>query len=364
MRLLFLSPAFSLSVPFALFLVFARSPALPLSLTGAQGADRLPIFDAHIHYNRDAWTAYPPDEALAILDQAGVYRALVSSTPDDGTLALHERAPDRIVPILRPYRTPADQLTWTRDPTVLSYVEERLERGIYRGIGEFHLVPGQATAAVPSGFAGLVAARGLFLHAHTSDVGVEELLNLRPDIEVLWAHAGMTSPPSTVGSLLARHPNLWVELAIRYDVAPGGVLDPQWAALFRRYPDRFMIGTDTWVNTQWARLPQLIEDVRTWLRQLPPDVAEQIAFRTHRLAGALPPDQRRVDQEGQRQQDDAQRQRQREVALAGLQRDGGRQDAGLSDDVAADHKRGPDLGDRPPEGGRDRHDHLRSRRLR
>lgn len=264
-----------LSASLCLYIALSTCLAVP----AARSAESLPIFDAHIHYNRDAWNAYPPDEVLAILDQAGVYRALVSSTPDDGTLALYERAPDRIVPVLRPYRTPADQLTWTRDSTVLSYVAERLERASYRGIGEFHIAPGQATAAVPSGLAGLAADRGLFLHAHTGDVGVQELLDLRPDVEVLWAHAGMTSPPSTVGSLLARHPNLRVELAIRYDVAPGGVLDPEWAVLFHRYPDRFMIGTDTWVNSQWARLPQLMTDVRTWLRQLPPEVAEQIAYR-------------------------------------------------------------------------------------
>ena len=48
-------------------------------------------------------------------------------------------------------------------------------------------------------------------------------------------------------------------------------------ALFERYPDRFMIGTDTWVPSQWTRLPALMADVRTWLRQLPPDLAAAIA---------------------------------------------------------------------------------------
>jgi hypothetical protein len=69
-----------------------------------------------------------------------------------------------------------------------------------------------------------------------------------------------------------------VELALRYDVAPGGRLDPTWAALFQRYPDRFMIGTDTWIPSQWSRLPALMADVRAWLRQLPLEVATAIAY--------------------------------------------------------------------------------------
>ena len=46
----------------------------------------LPLFDAHVHYNREAWEVLPPEAVITILDRAGVARALVSSTPDDGTL--------------------------------------------------------------------------------------------------------------------------------------------------------------------------------------------------------------------------------------------------------------------------------------
>ena len=40
-----------------------------------------------------------------------------------------------------------------------------------------------------------------------------------------------------------------------------------------------MIGTDTWIPSQWTNLPKLMAVVRTWLRQLPPDLAEAIAWR-------------------------------------------------------------------------------------
>jgi hypothetical protein len=90
----------------------------------------------------------------------------------------------------------------------------------------------------------------------------------------------MSSSASTVSALLDRYPGrLWVELALRYDVAPGGVLGPEWAALFERYPTKLMVGTDTWITPQWTRLPELKQAEQAWLRQLPPDLAERIAWR-------------------------------------------------------------------------------------
>jgi hypothetical protein len=252
-------------------------------------AQDLPLFDTHIHYSQSDWSAYGPEAALAALDRAGVQWAMVSSTPDEGTVRLYEKAPTRIVPVLRPYRTRGDMGTWTGDASVLTYVEGRLQRGIYRGIGEFHLAPGEATSAVVRGFVQLAIRHRLFLHAHSDDVAVEELLRLDPKVQVLWAHAGMSAGPDIVGRLLARYPNLTVELALRDDVAPGGKLDPAWRSLFLQYPDRFMVGSDTWVTARWDRLPEIHAGIRAWLHQLPRDVAEQLAFKNAaRLAGTPP----------------------------------------------------------------------------
>jgi hypothetical protein len=263
----------------ALLVLAVLGPWYTPAVSAPVEQDDLPIFDTHIHYNRDAWSVYSVDEALGLLDQAGVRKAFVSSTPDDGTLLLYERAAERIVPVLRPYRTPGDQASWMRDPGVLTYVEERLNTNTpYIGIGEFHLLSAQSSGQVPLAFAALSASRGLVLHAHADAKALDELLSLRPDMRVLWAHAGMTQSPSTLQRVLDAHPNVWVELALRTDVAPGGRLDADWAALFARYPDRFMIGTDTWITSQWTGLPALMANVRIWLRQLPPDLAQAIAF--------------------------------------------------------------------------------------
>ncbi len=51
-------------------------------------------------------------------------------------------------------------------------------------------------------------------------------------------------------------------------------------------PDRFLIGSDTWSNSQWAKYQDLIETHRAWLRHLPRAVAEQITYRNaERLFG-------------------------------------------------------------------------------
>jgi amidohydrolase family protein len=260
-----------------------RRPALLLALlavlTAAPVRAQYPLFDAHIHFSQPDWAAYTPERALSILAQAGVRRALVSSTPDDGTLKLYDRAPAGIVPSLRPYRTPADMSGWMRDPAVQAYVEERLKRGVYRAIGEVHFAAADVDAPVLGRLAQLAARQNLFFWCHADDAAVEKTLAAYPDTRILWAHAGMSASAATVGRLLDGHPKLWVELALRTDVAPGGTLDPEWRALFLRHPDRFMIGTDTWVTSRWEAIRDASAAVQAWLTQLPPEVAEQIAYR-------------------------------------------------------------------------------------
>ena len=261
-----------------LALIGALSVGALVVAAPATAAERA-IFDAHVHYSQGDWSTYTPEQIIAILTNAGVKRALVSSTPDDGTLKLYERAPRLVVPFLRPYRTRGDMSTWTNDAGVQAYVEERLRRGIYRGIGEFHLSASEADGSVVKRFAQLAADRNLFMHAHVDAEAIERLLRLYPNVRMLWAHAGMSAGAATVDRLVGRYPKLWVDLALRSDVAPVGTLDPAWRAVFVRYPDRFMVGTDTWTTSRWSSLADGMRDIRVWLDQLPSEVADRIAFK-------------------------------------------------------------------------------------
>ncbi len=266
------------SVPAAAPAAATGSPsARPATPAPSTTSGPLALVDAHVHFNREAWDVVSAERALDTLRRAGVARAFVSSTPDDGTVALYARAPSLVVPILRPYRTSTDLGSWTRDGTIVAYLESRYRRGVHRGIGEFHLRAGEARLPVVGAVVAMAVREDLVLHAHADARAVEELLGVDSRARVLWAHAGISESPATIGALLDRYPRLWAELAMRPDVAPGGVTDPAWRSLFLRHADRFLYGTDTYVNDQWQRLPDLADTARSWLRGLPPEVAVAIA---------------------------------------------------------------------------------------
>ncbi len=268
--------------PHGSFWLRGVAAALALVLWAGPGpaAERLPIFDTHVHYSRGVWEAFPPAAILDKLDQAGVPRALVSSTPDAGTLALHQAAPARVAPFLRPYRKPGDMANWFRDPKVVTYLNERLELNRHQGIGEFHLMD-LAEAGTPEMRAviGQAMARGLFLHVHSSAGQIAALFEIEPGLRIVWAHAGMGAPPEVIGALLDRYDTLWTELSFRAeDVAQGEDIEPDWRALLLRHADRFMIGTDTYTISRWEAYWALVEQQRTWVSQLPPEAARAIAY--------------------------------------------------------------------------------------
>lgn len=161
---------------------------------------------------------------------------------------------------------------------MVAYLATRYRPGVHRGIGEFHLSPGEADLPVVRQVVAMAVRDDLVLHAHADARAVEELLRVDARARVLWAHAGMGESTATVGGLIDRYPRLVVELALRSDVASDGRLDPAWRALFLRHPDRFMYGTDTWVPERWNALVDAAESARTWLRDLPEDVARAIAY--------------------------------------------------------------------------------------
>jgi hypothetical protein len=79
--------------------------------------------------------------------------------------------------------------------------------------------------------------------------------------------------------MLREHSNLWADLAFRSDHAPGGKVAPEWRQAFLEFPDRFMVGTDTFVAERWHYVPEHAAWSRGWLSDLPVDVAERIAWK-------------------------------------------------------------------------------------
>lgn len=244
----------------------------------AYAAEPLPIFDAHVHYSQEAWERMPPKEAIALLRKAGVKRALVSSSNDDGNQKLYAEAPDLILPSLRTYRTRGDISTWFKDEGVAAYLQERLKKYRYVAIGEFHVFGADADAPVARLAVQLAKQYKLFLHAHSDIDAVERIFKQDPNARVLWAHSGFERP-SSVREMLRKHKNLWCDLAFRNDHAPGGKLDADWRAAFMEFPDRFMVGTDTYTAERWHYVVEHANWSRGWMAELPREVAEKIAYR-------------------------------------------------------------------------------------
>jgi hypothetical protein len=238
----------------------------------------LPIFDAHLHYSHDAWEKLPPKDVVALLRQAGVKRALVSSSSDEGTQKLFKEAPDLVLPVLRPYRTRGEISTWVNDSSVITHMEQRLKQYRYVGLGEYHVYGADADLPVVRRVVQLAREHKLFLHSHSDADAIERQFKQDPYARILWAHSGFDAPDK-VRAMLRQHKNLWCDLAFRSDHASNGKVDPAWRAAFLEFPDRFMVGTDTFTPERWYYVVEHANWSRQWLADLPTDVAERLAWK-------------------------------------------------------------------------------------
>ena len=251
------------------------------ALSATDRVARASLFDAHLHYNGEARARFSVAQTLAQLQAEGVGAVIATSTPNDGTHELARAAAGgsvAVIPFLRPYRTDADRATWFKDPAIASFVDDELARdGSYRGIGEFHIHGGaDASGVVMKHIVDVAVARGFWLHAHCDDAALEAIFGHDARVKVIWAHSGFTTPPAKIAAYLARYPTLMAELSYRTDIASGAKVSPAWRELLTQYPDRFLLGSDTWTNEQWSSYGQIIDAYRAWLTDLPRETAENL----------------------------------------------------------------------------------------
>ncbi|MCZ8294537.1 MAG: amidohydrolase family protein [Hylemonella sp.] len=265
-----------------------------LALAGqTQAADYSgPLFDAHLHYNEEAYQGpHPLDDVLARMQRNGVRAIVANSRPNDGTKTLASAGAQTraagvtVVPFIRLYRNRADYDNWFRDETIYTMVLTEFARGTaagpYRGIGEFHLYDSaNANGPVAKKLMQFAAEKQLAVLAHVDDVAIDLLMAHAPGARLIWAHTGIGGAPAArVQALLDKYPRLMGELSYRPGLTCGeGRLCPEWRALLLKYPDRFLLGSDTWVNQRWMYYDELMRGYRRWLGDLPPDVARRIAW--------------------------------------------------------------------------------------
>ena len=241
-------------------------------------AEELRIFDAHIHYSHDAVELVPPEKAVKALRSAGLSKVLVSSSDDNGTQLLFDAAPDLIVPSLRPYRRRGAISTWMHDPTVIDYVEANLAKNTYFAIGEFHAFGDDIKLPVLQRIISLAKEHNLLLHAHSDAEAIDLIFETYPDALVLWAHSGFDRPEA-VRDVLARHKNLWADLAFRSDQSDNGQVADDWLPVFEAFPSRFMVGTDTFAPERWYYVKNHADFSRKWISSLPPELIDGLAYR-------------------------------------------------------------------------------------
>lgn len=271
-----------------------------------------PIADAHLHYNLEAWDGqtgpHPPADVLGRMQRNGVRAIVSNSRPNDGTkllaaspLARH--AGVTVVPFIRLYRNRADYDTWFRDESiyemVLAEYAAGTASGAFKGIGEFHLYDSaNANGPVAKKLMAFAEDKNLAVLAHVDDVAIDLLMASTPSkgqaSRLIWAHTGIGGTPvARVEALLARYPLLMGELSYRPGLSCADAqghedLCPEWRALLLKYPGRFLLGSDTWINQRWQHYDQLMQGYRQWLGSLPPDVARQIAWANAALLLGLP----------------------------------------------------------------------------
>jgi hypothetical protein len=259
----------------------------------ASGAYSGPLFDAHLHYNDDAQSPHPIPDVLSRMKRNGVRAIVANSRPNDGTKNLASAKAETsaagvtVVPFIRLYRNRADYDNWFRDETIYTMVQTELARGTaagaYRGIGEFHLYDSaNANGAVAAKLMKLAEEKDLAVLAHVDDVAIDLLMTHAPQktVKLVWAHTGIGGASvERVRSLMKKYPGLMGELSYRPGLTGSdGKLSPEWKALITEQPSRFMIGSDTWVNQRWQYYDELMKGYRVWLGDLPPAIAQQVAW--------------------------------------------------------------------------------------
>ena len=265
----------------------------------AAGEDLPPMVDIHIHFNWDHEELVSAEEAVAILEDHNVVKAVAFSVPSDNVLTLAEAGGERIVPYFSPYITGRSRDTWYRDPRVLEAAREGLEQGLYQGIGELHLVPALGAHRDTPVFRGpvdLALEVDVPMLIHTEVSSHEYLVPLcqgHPELRILWAHAGGYIGPEHSRALLQACDNVWVELSARGPRHYGGLVEddgrlkPRWARLFADFPGRFMVGTDpvwrgyevtSWyaADEGWQHYDRFHDFHKGWLAQLPDDLARRL----------------------------------------------------------------------------------------
>jgi hypothetical protein len=253
------------------FKSIAALAALAIWPFAAQAQQQIEIFDAHLHYNQEPKPFYSLDQVRDVFRRNVITGIVATSRPNKGTHELVDAkwSELKVVPFIRPYRVRNDMQTWFNDPTIFELIKEEYARGYYRGIGEFQIYGKSAQSDWVKKMVDFAVGRNLYLHAHCDEEALLILFGHNPKAKIIWAHTGFSVSPARVAGLFDDHKDtLWGELSYREGITGGdGKLTSEWGNLFARYSDRFLLGSDTWINERWFGYDTIFKEYRGWRKR-------------------------------------------------------------------------------------------------
>lgn len=303
------------------------------------GAGERRWFDAHLHYVDFFQEGAGIEKLLAAMNEGDIDGAIVFGTPllkrwhadapqrpryylGDESSMYYYSATDAILAEAIRGLSPQQRRRFhpfisgfnPTDMNAADHVRRMLELypGLWRGIGEVLTRHDDLTALTEGEVARadhpalmrvyeLAAEHDLpvMLHSNITSKREKEPLYLgelqaaleqHPRTRFIWAHAGASASlhryqgrmpflRGTLEKLLRKHDNLWVDLSWAmlddYLLSEHGEPDPQWVALVKAYPDRFLLGSD--VLGEFDRLGETLAAFTPFLDALPAPVARQLA---------------------------------------------------------------------------------------
>ncbi len=258
------------------------------AVSRTQAETPLTLIDAHSHHEQEYQVQFDCTDVIAALDTATVDRVLITSRANQSSQSCFKQYPGRIIPFYSVYSGALDKQTWMHQPAKVCEARDALSSGEFVGIGELHIFAEDVNSEVLAGLVALAGLHDLPLLIHGDAAVIEKVFELNPKARVLWAHLGTVPEIDLLQRMLDQHPGgLYIDTSVRDTLLLGNPvlngpqrnrLTPEWRAFLIRNQDRLLAAIDTYSLNRWRNYAAVADQVRLWLSQLPPEVAQKLAY--------------------------------------------------------------------------------------
>jgi len=262
-----------------------------------------PLADVHVHYKWSQTEVTTPQQAVEAMQRNDVVLAVVFGTPPEIVLDVKSSAKLNVIHFFQPYIHPFLKPHWFLNKRAPEAVRNALASGKYKGVGEIHISDGIGPRMDNKNFNSILQIAAEFnapvnLHTNSSSPRyMRRICRKHAKTRFIWAHAGGLQAEG-VAEVLSQCNNVWVEFSARDHLKSvsgipvadiNGNLAKGWLALFKRHPDKFMIGSDpiwpiteidSWHSndTGWQTVDEVYAYHRRWLNTLPAELGNKLRY--------------------------------------------------------------------------------------